>query len=144
MKLLAIVILPLAALSLTGCASVTQFLSSESETHFADGGELFDSGIIDPGEATWLPTDASDIALQRSTKSDVTPTAVIAFTSGSELIGCVETERLSLPAYNVAWGPGDEIVAETTVHACGEWVFVPVDNGWFGWTPSAPGERDAT
>jgi hypothetical protein len=115
---------------------------SESESHFDDGAALFDSAVLDANDATWLPTDASDITLRESTKSDVTATAIIGFRSAAELVDCEKTERRSLPAYNVDWAPDDkDIVAETTVMSCGDWVFIPTADGWFGWTPSAPQEK---
>lgn len=139
----ALAIIPLLALSLTGCSAIMDVVHSESESSFADGGELFDSAVLTANEATWLPTDATDITVRESTKDDAT--AVIGFTSDSDLIGCSETERLSLPAYTVEWGPDDKsIVKQTTVQSCGDWVFIPTAKGWFGWSPSAPGEQSAT
>jgi hypothetical protein len=137
-----LVLLPLVLLPLTGCAAIMDVVHSESESHFDDGAALFDSGALSANEATWLPTDASDITVRESTKSDVTATAVIGFSSTSALIGCELTDRMSLPSYAVEWGPKDtEIVAETIVQSCGDWVFIATDDGWFGWTPSAPGEK---
>lgn len=137
-----LLLLPLAILPLTGCSAIMDVVHSESESHFDDGAALFDSGALSTSDAPWLPTDASDITLRESTKSDVTETAVIGFTSESALVDCQLTDRLSLPPYNVEWGPKDtHIVAETIVQSCGDWVFIPTDDGWFGWTPSAPGEK---
>lgn len=142
MKILALAAIPL--LALTGCSAIMDVVNSESESHFDDGAALFDSGVLAASEAPWLPTDASDITVRESTKTDATATAVIGFSSTSALVGCDLTDRLSLPAYNVEWGPKDtDIVAEQTVQSCGDWVFIPTDDGWFGWTPSAPGERRA-
>jgi len=145
MKILAII--PLLALLtlLSGCSAIMDVVRSESESHFGDGAALFDSGALSTDEATWLPTDASDITLRESTKTDVAATAVIGFSSASALVGCDLTDRLSLPSYAVEWGPKDtDIVAETVVQSCGDWVFIPTADGWFGWTPSAPGEKSAT
>lgn len=137
-----LVLLSLVLLPLTGCSAVMDLVHSESESHFDDGADLFDSGVLSANEATWLPTDASDITVRESTKDDVAATAVIGFSSSSALIGCDLTDRLSLPSYSVEWGPKDtEVVAEQTVQSCGDWVFIPTDDGWFGWTPSAPGEK---
>jgi len=142
MKILALAAIPL--LALTGCSAIMDVVNSESESHFDDGGALFDSRVLTANEATWLPTDAADITVRTSTKTDVTATAVIGFASDSELVGCAPTERLSMPSYNVEWGPDDDDIAKTdTVTSCGDWVFIPTDDGWFGWTPSAPGERRA-
>jgi hypothetical protein len=144
MKIAALALIPLAALSLTGCTAIMDLAHSESESHFDDGGALFDSGVIGANDAPWLPTDATDVTVRESTKSTDAATAVIGFASDSELVGCTETERLSLPAYNVEWGPDDEkLVKTTTLQSCGDWVFVPTADGWFGWTPSAPGEKAA-
>lgn len=137
-----LLLLPLLLLPLTGCSAIMDVVHSESESHFDDGAALFDSGAINANDAPWLPTDATDITLRESTKTDVTATAVIGFTSDSDLVGCETTERLSLPSYAVEWGPDDDaIVATDTVTSCGDWVFIPTDDGWFGWTPSAPGEQ---
>ena len=139
-----LLLLPLLLLPLTGCSAIMDVVHSESESHFDDGAALFDSGTIGANDAPWLPTDAADIRLRESTKTDVTPTAVIGFTSDSELVGCETTERLSLPSYAVGWGPSDDVIVATdTVTSCGDWVFIPTLDGWFGWTPSAPGEQDA-
>lgn len=144
MKITALALLPLAALSLTGCSAIADLAHSESEAHFDDSVELLVSGVIAAEDAAWLPEDATDITLRQSTKSDAPATAVIGFTSESDLVGCTETERLSLPVYAVEWGPKDtDIVKATTVQSCGDWVFVPTSDGWFGWTPSAPGEKAA-
>jgi hypothetical protein len=138
--LLSLLILPLA-----GCSAIIDVLHSESESRFDDGAALFDSGAINPNDAPWLPTDATSIMLRQSTKSDAPSTAVIGFTSDSDLLGCETTQRLSLPAYAVSWGPSDDVLAAAdTVSSCGDWVFMRTLDGWFGWTPSAPGERDAT
>ena len=142
MKIAALALIPLAALSLTGCTAIMDLAHGESETHFDDGGALFGSGVIGPNDAPWLPTDATDLTVRESTKDAAAATAVIGFASASELVGCTETERLSLPTYNVEWGPDDsDLVKTTTVQSCGDWVFVPTADGWFGWTPSAPGEK---
>ena len=117
-----LLLLPLLLLPLTGCSAIMDVVHSENESHFDDGAALFDSGAIDANDAPWLPTDATDIMLRESTKTD----------------------RLSLPAYSVGWGPDDETLVKTeTVYSCGDWVFIPTADGWFGWTPSAPGEHDA-
>jgi hypothetical protein len=141
----AIALLPLLVLSLTGCSAIMDVVHSENESHFDDGAALFDSGAIGANDAPWLPTDATDITLRESTKTDVTATAVIGFSSDSDLIGCETTERLSLPSYAVEGGPDDDAIVKTdTVTSCGDWVFIPTADGWFGWTPSAPGEKSAT
>ena len=140
---IALALIPVLALSLTGCSAITDLVRNESESSFADGGELFDSGVLTANEATWLPTDAADITVRESTKDGAT--AVIGFATESDLLGCAPTDRLSLPAYAVEWGPDDDdIVKTTTVQSCGDWVFVATADGWFGWTPSAPGEHSAT
>ncbi len=139
-----LLLLPLLLLPLTGCSAIMDVVHSENESHFDDGAALFDSGAIDANDAPWLPTDATDIMLRESTKTDVTATAVLGFASDSSLIDCTKTDRLSLPAYSVGWGPDDDRLVKTeTVYSCGDWAFIPTADGWFGWTPSAPGEHDA-
>jgi hypothetical protein len=136
-----ILLIPVLVLALSGCSAVADFLHNESESQFDDAATLFDSGVLTENEALWLPSDATEITLRESTKGG---TAVIGFSSESELRGCASTDRLSMPAYAVEWGPeGDAIAKMTTVQSCGDWVFVPTADGWFGWTPSAPGEASA-
>jgi uncharacterized protein YceK len=136
-----LLLIPVVVLSLSGCSAVADLIHSESEEHYENSAALFESSTLTAEQAAWLPSDASDITLRHSTKGD---TAVIGFASDSELAGCASTDRLSLPAYAVEWGPDDEaIVKMTTVQSCGDWVFVPTAEGWFGWTPSAPGEAEA-
>lgn len=147
MRTIPVAIVPLAILALaalSGCSAIVDAVHSESETHYDDRAALVEASVPALGDAAWLPDDASDITLRVSTKTGVTPNAVIGFAtaSTSDLGGCTQTERLSLPPYAVEWGPVDtDLVAESSVLSCGEWVFVATDDGWFGWTPSAPGER---
>lgn len=132
-----LLLLPLLILPLAGCSALLDVVHSENESHFDDAAAV----TID---APWLPSDATDITLRESTKSDVTATAVIGFSSDSALVDCTETERRSLPSYNVEWGPDDDAIVKTdTVTSCGDWVFIPTADGWFGWTPSAPDEKSA-
>jgi hypothetical protein len=137
-------LIPILALSLAGCSAIMDVARGETEVHGESAAELVASKALTADQIEWMPSDASDITMRLSTKSPDTTHAVIAFASDSELAGCAPTERLSLPVYNVEWGPDDEaLVKVTEVTSCGDWVFVPTAEGWFGWTPSAPGEKTA-
>lgn len=127
----------LLALSLTGCSAVTDLLHNETETGFDDL-EAFEEEWPRADEATWLPGDAELIHVRES--SDADP-AIIGFQSASLLdpTKCTETERLSGPSFTDEWAP--EKVYVDRVFACGDWAVMATDDGWFGWTPSAPGEQ---
>ena len=44
------------------------------------------------------------------------------------------------PVFAADWAPEDVYVDD--VFACGDWAVMATDDGWFGWTPSAPGEQE--
>lgn len=128
----------LLALALTGCSAVTDLLHNETETAFDDL-EAFEAEWPRAEEAGWLPGDAELIHVRESTNGDP---AIIGVTSGSLLdpTTCAETERLSGPSFAADWAPDDVYVDR--VFACGDWAVMATDHGWFGWTPSAPGEQE--
>jgi hypothetical protein len=145
MKRSTLVLAPIAALAavaLTGCSAVTDFLYKESETHYDDASALVD----DWGKADtvgWLPSDATDIDIRESTEGSP---AVMRFTSASGLAlsQCAETERRSIPVFVDDWTPNDDdLIKLTTVFACGDWAVADIEGHLFGWTPSAPDEQPA-
>lgn len=135
MKKLIPVLLVGATLSLTGCSAVENLLYGE-ETHHYDDVETLAEDWSGATTVEWMPGDASDITIRQSTDGTV---AILGFASGEEL-DCPEVERLSGPTFGDDWAPSDVYV--DTVFACGSWAMIPTDTGWYGWTPSAPGERE--
>lgn len=136
-------ILPIAAgvaiaLSLTGCSAVTDLLHNETASEFDDL-EAFTDEWPRAASAAWIPGDAEQIRVRESGNGDP---AILGFTSGSPLdpTECAETERLSAPSFAADWAPEDVFVER--IFACGDWAVMETGDGWFGWTPSAPGEQE--
>jgi hypothetical protein len=138
MRTLPIAAVALLALSLTGCSAVTDLIHNETESEFEDRA-AFAEEWHGADAAAWLPGDAEQIHVRESTAGD---TAIIAFSSGSPLnpTKCAETDRLSGPSFTDDWAP--EKVYVDRVFACGDWAVMPTADGWYGWTPSAPGEQE--
>jgi hypothetical protein len=139
-NLIALPVLALAALSLTGCAQLYDTLHNERQTTYEDAAALAADWT---GSAAWVPGDATDITVRESSDGTV---ASLALSSASPLdpADCAETDRLSMPSLGGDWAPDDDdIVKATTVYACGDWAVLATDDGWYGWTPSAPGEQEA-
>ena len=138
MKILPIAAVSILALTLTGCSAVTDLLYDETESEFADR-EAFEKDWPRADSAQWLPGDAQTIHVRESGDGTV---AIIGFASASELDAqhCVETERLSSPSFTDDWAPSEVFVDR--VFACGDWAVMATDDGWFGWSPSAPGEQE--
>ena len=140
MRFLPIAAVGILALSLTGCSAVTDLLHNETESEFADRA-AFEKDWPRASSAEWLPDDAQLIHVRQSGDGTV---AIIGFASASELDAeqCVETDRMSAPSFTDDWAPSEVFVDR--VFACGDWAAMPTDDGWFGWTPSAPGEQEVT
>jgi hypothetical protein len=138
MKLISIAAVGIFALTLTGCSAVTDLMHNETATDFDDVA-AFEEDWPRAGQAAWVPGDAEDIHVRESSGGDP---AIIGFDSGSLLdpTQCVETERLSGPSFTDDWAP--EKVYVDDIFACGDWAVMKTDDGWFGWTPSAPGEQE--
>ena len=138
MRFLPIAAVGILALSLTGCSMVTDLLHNETESEFADRA-AFEKDWPRADSAEWLPDDAQLIHVRESGDGTV---AIIGFASASELDPqqCVETDRLSSPSFTDDWAPSEVFVDR--VFACGDWAVMATDDGWYGWTPSAPGEQE--
>lgn len=138
MRILPIAAAALLAVSLTGCSAVTDLMHKEAASDFDDLAD-FESDWPRAASAAWVPDDAEQIHVRESTAGDP---AIIGFQSGSLLdpTECVETTRLSGPVFAADWAPEDVYVDD--VFACGDWAVMATDDGWFGWTPSAPGEQE--
>ena len=135
MKKLIPVLLVVATLSLTGCSAVEDLLYGE-ETHQYDNLNSLQADWSGAETVEWMPDDASDINIRQSTDGTV---AILGFAS-DESLECPEVERLSGPTFGDDWAPTDVYV--DTVFACGAWAMIPTGDGWYGWTPSAPGEQE--
>lgn len=138
MKLLPIAAASILALSLTGCSAVTDLLHNEQTADFDDQ-KAFAAEWSRAASAEWVPHDAVQIRVRESGDGDV---AILGLTSSSALdpITCTETDRLSGPSFTDDWAPDDVYVDR--IFACGDWAVMATSDGWFGWTPSAPGEQD--
>jgi len=139
-KLIPVLLLAAAAstLALTGCSAVEDMIYGE-QTHQYDNMNSLEADWTQAETVGWMPDDASDIRIRESTDGSV---AILGFDSDSDLAeSCVETERLSGPTFGDDWAPKKVYV--DTVFACGAWAVIPTDDGWYGWTPSAPEEQKA-
>ncbi|PCE16324.1 hypothetical protein AUC47_00260 [Microbacterium sp. SZ1] len=125
-------------LSLSGCSAYDSLVHKYSTSTFDDANAFDRSAEVD---ASWIPADATDIALRTSTLEDAAD-AVILLTSDSPLSDdCREVDRYSAPSWVLDDAP-DPYEAES-VFACGDWSVIEGDGGWFGWTPNSPEERAA-
>lgn len=138
MRFLPIAAIGVLALSLTGCSMVTDLLHDETESEFADHAAL-QKDWPRADSAKWVPDGATVIHVRESGDGTV---AILGFTSDAELDPerCVETDRLSAPSFTDDWAPAKVFVDR--VFACGDWAVMATDDGWYGWTPSAPGEQE--
>ena len=136
-KLIPVLAIAVAGLTLTGCSAVENLLYNEVSHHYDDVAAMTDDWS---GSQTveWMPGDAFDINIRESTDGTV---AILGFASAEQL-ECPEVERLSGPTFGDDWAPSDVFV--DTVFACGAWAMIPTDDGWYGWTPSAPEEQEAS
>ncbi len=133
--LTAAALLATVAATATGCSSIEDMLHNEQAATYDTIADFRDEAVI---SATWLPEDAHDIALRRSTKAS---DAAIALSSTQPLDAaiCAPVARQSAPAYNV--DDSVDVYKITDAFACGDWTVVRTDGGWLGWTPSHPDEK---
>lgn len=125
-------------LSLSGCSAYDSLVHKYSTSRFDDSNAFDKSAEVD---ASWIPSDATDIALRTSTLEDAAD-AVILLASDSPLSDdCREVDRYSAPSWVLDDAP-DPYGAES-VFVCGDWSVIAADGGWFGWTPNSPEERGA-
>jgi hypothetical protein len=138
---IAVTLISALALSLSGCTAIVDFVHHEAEAHFDDATALAKGWDKAATVIAWLPDGATSIDTRESTQGDV---AIMRFDSATPLDPalCAQTERRSLSSFDASWAPSD-VVKETSVWACGTWALIPTDDGWFGWTPSAPDEQAA-
>jgi hypothetical protein len=133
---LALALLSLAALSLTGCSAIEDAVHREATHEFATASDVAENW---DKSAPWLPADASGIVTHQTTDGDI---ASLIATSAAALdpAACAEVERRSAPTFPLPGSP--DVYGLDTVYACGAWAVVRTDDGWFGWTPSNPGEQE--
>lgn len=135
---LAVPVLIVAGLiTLSGCSVYDSLVHKQTTSSFDDADAFAKDGEVD---ADWVPDDATDITVRRSTLDDAAD-AVILLTSGSPLDGCRAVDRRSAPSWVLDDAP-DPYTADT-VFACGQWSVIASDDGWFGWTPNSAEERSA-
>jgi len=134
-SVLAVVGLTASLVALTGCSSVEALLSQQESVTYATVAEAREGGL----DAPWLPGDATDIRMVRSTASNA-PDAVVLVDSAAGLdpAVCAEVDRQSAPSYSIDGAP--DVYRAETVYACGAWAVLVADGGWYGWTPSHPDE----
>lgn len=125
----------LAVSSLAGCSLVDELAHKQKSEEYASASAFETESDLD---AAWVPSDATDIRIVRSTTAD---DASVLLLSPSELDAedCFEVPRASAPAYSIEGSP--EVYGQDEVFACGTWSVVAAEGGWFGWTPNHPDER---
>ncbi|RWZ67701.1 hypothetical protein ELQ92_00005 [Labedella populi] len=127
--------LTLIAAALTGCSATDALIHKEKTGEYADVTALADWD----GNAPWVPSDATDIRTHESTDGK---SAVLLLDSSTELDPtlCAEIDRQSAPAFSIEGAP--DVYKTDRVFACGDWTVAPAEDGWYGWTPSDPDEKD--
>lgn len=126
------------ALALTGCSAYDSLVHKQATSTFEDADAFTKEAEVD---ADWVPADATDITVRRSTVEDAAD-AVILLTSDAALGDeCAEVERYSAPSWVLDDAP-DPYKAKT-VFACGDWSVMDTGSGWYGWTPNSEEERAA-
>jgi len=134
--LLAVVMLT--GFALTGCTAISDQLHHEVSHRFDSTADVEGNW---GKSAPWLPADATDIRTHESTTGDP---AILRATTKEQLdpAKCATVERQSAPTFAESWSSKDVYVE--TVWVCGDWVVIPTDDGWYGWTPSDPDEKAAS
>lgn len=127
----------LAGVSLAGCSLVDELAHKKTSESYDSASAFEEASDV---EAAWIPADATQIVIARSTSAD---DVSILLRSSSELDAeaCVEVARSSAPSYYIKDSP--DVYDHDEVFACGAWSIVRADTGWFGWTPNHPDERRA-
>ena len=123
-----------AAVVLSGCATIDEFVHNERSWEFAGASELATGW---GGHADWVPDDAGDIRIRESTSGDVAALVLVSDSALDPAL-CAQVERLSGPAFEVEGTPDPFRVADA--FACADWTVIATDDGWFGWTPNHPDE----
>lgn len=123
-------------LALAGCTGIQEAFSQEVTTEFRDTAEVVAQSAT---TVPWLPADATEIVLK--TKRDGEVAAAIARTgSALDPATCLEMERQSAPTVHIDDAP--DVYAKDRVFACGAWSVIATTDGWYGWTPNSPGEKE--
>ncbi|HLU63557.1 MAG TPA: hypothetical protein VKY66_03410 [Protaetiibacter sp.] len=132
----------LVAAALTGCSQLLHQLHQVHEETYASHAEAARAwvGVEIPA---WIPDDATEL---RNHATDDETHAVVAVTSGSEPIGCVDGPRRSLPFATPDWAgpealqlPDGGLIAH--VLHCGDYEVIAHGDGWLGWfTAQEPGQ----
>lgn len=133
--LVASLLLVLAAVPLAGCSTVSDVLHHEASYEF-DSTAALAAGWN--GSAPWVPSDSSDIRIRESAAGS--PSMIRLASAAVLSSSCVQQKRLSAPAFDVSWAPNAYV---ENVWVCGDWDVIPTNDGYFGWTPIAPGESPA-
>lgn len=133
----------LVPLALTGCSNpidtLQKRISGTADTRTA----LLDAWSTPASDPDWVPADASDVRYVAGTagQADATPGTVRVTTASALPASCTEVERRSLDSFGEDWAVPVKDLPET-VQRCGNWIVVPAEGGWFGWTPLSPGEAE--
>jgi hypothetical protein len=121
-----------ASIALSGCSAISDTLHQESHAEF-DSAAAMSAGWN--GSAPWVPFDAAKIRIREHNGGSP---AILRVTSSATLDrSCVQHERLSGPAFSEDWVPNAYV---DQIWVCGDWAVIPTADGYFGWTPIAPGE----
>jgi len=85
----------------------------------------------------WVPADATGIRFAATTSgpADETPAEVLVTTASPLPRTCTTAARTSSARLGEHWAPA---TVPDRVERCGNWAVVPVQGGWYGWTPFAP------
>ncbi|PZE63583.1 MULTISPECIES: hypothetical protein [unclassified Curtobacterium] len=128
---LALGTLALCALSLTGCATLSDSMHNQVSGHADSRADL-------ASPPAWMPADATDITSVTGTaaKDDADAPETVVFTSadGVSAQGCDTVPRTSAPVMTVPEAP-DAYAAKTVVR-CGAWSLASEEDRWVAWTPN--------
>ena len=119
-----------AGVTLTGCSVIRDSLSDMHEESFSTYQSAKD-GWRGSDIPAWIPADATDLHNRATGKGDNISVRV---TTDSDPVGeCVEEERFTIAALNADWTP-EKFPDEVLI--CGDYAVMPVEDGWFAWTPA--------
>lgn len=124
----------LATASLAGCSQLLDEVHQVHQESFTSYSEASD-GWVGVDIPPWIPGDATE--LHNYATLDETH-SVVAVSSSSQPLGCVDAPRRSLPFTSTDWAPGDVLELPDgglldDVFLCGDYEVVPYGEGWIGW-----------
>lgn len=127
-------------LAIPACSVVDELAYQRHSASFEDVSQMNEDGDL---QLKWMPSDATSIRVVESTRQGATDATVLV-DSASDLDPalCAPVDRQSAPSLSIAGAL--DVYAVDTVYACGAWTIVPTPEGWYGWTPNAPGEEAQT